>query len=90
MQERNGWCRDLDRSEYTFPVFEYCHPDYYSDTDDEVEFVGGVDVCGERLITGHSVIGKSWLRREVVRNGRGGISGCANRVTFMRHERASF
>ena len=58
MQERNGLCVDLDRSEFTFPIFEYCHPDYYSDKDSERDFVGDVDVCGDRLITGHSVIGK--------------------------------
>ncbi|CAM9182128.1 unnamed protein product, partial [Laminaria digitata] len=57
VQERNGLCKNLDRSEFTFPVFEYCHPDYYSDADGEDEFVGDVDVCGDRLITGHSVIG---------------------------------
>lgn len=58
MQERNGWCRDLDRSKFTFPIYEYCHPDYYSDADGEDEFVGDVNICGDRLITGHSVIGK--------------------------------
>lgn len=58
VQERNGLCKDLDRSKFTFPIFEYCHPDYYSDADGEEEFVGGVNVCGDRLITGHSVIGK--------------------------------
>lgn len=45
------------RSGFTFPYFEYCHPDYFS-TGDELEFTGGEDICGERLITGHAAIGK--------------------------------
>eukprot|EP00904_Undaria_pinnatifida_P003872 jgi/Undpi1/13486/HiC_scaffold_8.g03145.m1 len=55
-EDRDGPCLDASRSGFTFPYFEYCHPDYYSD-EDEYEFTGDEDICGDRLITGHAVIG---------------------------------
>lgn len=57
-EDRDGPCLDASRSGFTFPYFEYCHPDYYSD-EDEYEFTGDEDICGDRLITGHAVIGKN-------------------------------
>lgn len=57
MEDRDGPCVDADRSEFTFPMFEYCHPDYFSDDEDEADFIGGDDFCGDRLITGNAVIG---------------------------------
>eukprot|EP00903_Cladosiphon_okamuranus_P010393 g9831.t1 len=56
-ENRDGPCAGADRSGFTFPVFEYCHPDYYSDADGEEEFTGGVDICGTRMLTGNAVIG---------------------------------
>eukprot|EP00903_Cladosiphon_okamuranus_P010392 g9830.t1 len=56
-EDRDGPCDGADRSGITFPVFEYCHPDYYDDTDEEQAFTNGVDICGDRSLTGHSVIG---------------------------------
>lgn len=47
----NGDCSGLDRADYAFPVFEYCHFDYDSTGDD-------VDVCGDRTVTGLAVIGE--------------------------------
>lgn len=55
---RDGPCLGADRSQYTFPWFEYCHPGYKSNVDSEAEFLGGVDLCGDRLITGNTVIGE--------------------------------
>lgn len=46
-----GECSGLDRANYAFPVFEYCHFDYDSS---EEEF----DACGDRTVTGLSVIGE--------------------------------
>lgn len=53
----NPMCEHIDRSEFEFPYFEYCHPDYHSDKASEREFTGNNDFCGDRLITGHAVIG---------------------------------
>eukprot|EP00752_Nemacystus_decipiens_P008421 g7527.t1 len=39
-------CEELDRADYTFPVFQYCHFDY----DSEYE-------CGDRSVTGLAVMG---------------------------------
>lgn len=44
-------CAGLDRAAYTFPIFEYCHFDYDSSAE---EF----DACGDRTVTGLSVMGK--------------------------------
>lgn len=54
MEERDGSCLDADRSGFTFPLFEYCHPDYYSSDADEDAYVAGVDICGSRLLTGNA------------------------------------
>lgn len=43
-------CPDLDRADYVFPTFEYCHFDYDSSSDI-------VNLCGDRLVTGLSIIG---------------------------------
>lgn len=36
---------------------QYCHPDYHSDVSDEDDFTNKQDICGDRDITGLSVIG---------------------------------
>eukprot|EP00903_Cladosiphon_okamuranus_P020570 g18881.t1 len=53
----DGACAGTERSRFTFPVFEYCHPDYDSHTEYELDFTAGVDICGSRTFTGHAVIG---------------------------------
>lgn len=58
MEARDGPCLDADRSGFTFPMYEYCHPDFNSDDADEADFVAGVDICGDRLLTGTAVMGK--------------------------------
>lgn len=50
-------CEGVDRSPYEFPIYEYCHPSYYSDKASEDPFTGGVDICGERKIVGNGAIG---------------------------------
>ncbi|CAM9310804.1 unnamed protein product [Pylaiella littoralis] len=50
-------CEDVDRDDYEFAWFEYCHPDYDSDADEQADFTGGVNICGDRLLTGGAVIG---------------------------------
>lgn len=47
-------CPDLDRADYVFPTFEYCHFDYDSSS-------ATVNVCGDRLVTGLSIIGQIFL-----------------------------
>ncbi|CAM9894089.1 unnamed protein product [Pylaiella littoralis] len=49
-------CQGISRSGFTFPWFEYCHPDYDSDAGEQAEFTGGVDICGGRQLTGSAVI----------------------------------
>lgn len=56
-EDRDGDCAGRSRSGFTFPYFEYCHPDYNSDTAAEQEFTAGVDICGDRTLIGHAVIG---------------------------------
>eukprot|EP00903_Cladosiphon_okamuranus_P006181 g6078.t1 len=56
-EDRDGPCDGADRSGITFPEFEYCHPDYYDDIDEEQDFTDGVDICGDRSLTGLAVIG---------------------------------
>ncbi|CAN0441744.1 unnamed protein product [Pylaiella littoralis] len=56
-EDRDGPCLDADRSNFTFPIFEYCHPDFDSKDPDQADYVDGVDICGDRLITGSAVIG---------------------------------
>lgn len=45
-------CTDLKREDYAFPTFQYCHFDYDSGSDE-------YDVCGDRTVTGLSVIGEN-------------------------------
>ena len=56
-EDTYGSCVDIDRSGYTFPVFEYCHPDYFSSSSSEDNYTSGIDICGDRNVTGSSVIG---------------------------------
>lgn len=42
---------DVDPTGYAFPTFEYCHFDYDSSSE-------AVDICGDRTITGLSIIGE--------------------------------
>ncbi|CAM9453682.1 unnamed protein product [Scytosiphon promiscuus] len=46
-------CDDSVRSQYEFPIYEYCHLTSESDPD----LTNGVDVCGDREITGNAIIG---------------------------------
>ncbi|CAN0530076.1 unnamed protein product, partial [Ectocarpus sp. 12 AP-2014] len=48
--EFNPPCGFVDRSGFTFPLFEYCHPGYDSTDANEQEFTGGADVCGNRVV----------------------------------------
>ncbi|CAN0432934.1 unnamed protein product [Ascophyllum nodosum] len=52
-----GSCVDADRSGFTFPVFEYCHPDYFSSSSSEDDYTNGIDICGDRNVIGSSVTG---------------------------------
>lgn len=58
VEERDGPCAGADRSGFEFPYYEYCHVDYYSDRASEYDALDGIDICGDRLITGHAIIGK--------------------------------
>lgn len=51
-------CSAVVRSDYKWPLFEYCHPDYDSSPSDQAKLTGGKDICGQRRVTGHAVIGK--------------------------------
>ncbi|CBJ28225.1 glucose sorbosone dehydrogenase [Ectocarpus siliculosus] len=55
--EFNPPCDGVDRSDFTYPLFEYCHPDFDSTDADEQEFTGGADTCGNRFVVGNCVIG---------------------------------
>ena len=48
--------RDMDRSAFEFPLYQYCHWDYQST---DPVFTGGNDICGNREIEGNSVIGET-------------------------------
>lgn len=50
-------CDGVDRSGIEMPIFEYCHPSYFSDTEEEQAFTGGNDICGDRTIVGNGAIG---------------------------------
>ena len=56
-QDRDGPCAGADRSGFTFPLFEYCHPDFDSEAEDQQDFTAGVDICGSGMLTGSAVIG---------------------------------
>lgn len=58
-EDRLGPCDGVDRSDFTFPIFEYCHPDYDSSVASEDAFTGGVDICAATTLRGNAVIGKS-------------------------------
>ena len=65
-EDAYGPCADVDRSDFTFPVFEYCHVDYDSSPSSEDEYTGGNDICGDRSAVGNTVIGElamilTWL-----------------------------
>ena len=48
-------CAALDRADYVFPTFEYCHFGYDSSGEE-------YDACGDRTVTGLSVVGKApWM-----------------------------
>ncbi|CAM9418052.1 unnamed protein product, partial [Choristocarpus tenellus] len=49
-------CSAVNRSPYTFPTFQYCHPNYDSNDDSDV-YTDGQDLCGNREVVGSSVIG---------------------------------
>ncbi|CAM9509059.1 unnamed protein product [Ectocarpus sp. 4 AP-2014] len=53
--EFNPPCDGVSRSGFTFPLYEYCHPDYDSSTDGVL--TGGTDICGDRVQLGNAVIG---------------------------------
>lgn len=53
-----GNCDGASRSEFTFPVYEFCHSDYDSSDPGEAVFTDGIDICGTRSITGSSIIGE--------------------------------
>ncbi|CAN0318172.1 unnamed protein product, partial [Ectocarpus sp. 12 AP-2014] len=55
--EFNPPCDGISRSGFTYPLFEYCHPDYDSTDADEEEFTGGAATCGDRFVVGNCVIG---------------------------------
>ncbi|CAM9813863.1 unnamed protein product, partial [Laminaria digitata] len=55
-EDRDGDCQGASRNGFTFPFFEYCHPDYFSEGDED-QFTGNQDICGDRRLTGHAVIG---------------------------------
>ncbi|CBJ28224.1 glucose sorbosone dehydrogenase [Ectocarpus siliculosus] len=48
--EFNPPCDGISRSGFTFPLFEYCHPDFDSTDADEQKFTGGADTCGNRFV----------------------------------------
>eukprot|EP00904_Undaria_pinnatifida_P003870 jgi/Undpi1/13484/HiC_scaffold_8.g03143.m1 len=58
-ESRDGPCADADRSGFEFPFFEYCHVDYHSTSEGEDVFLDGEDICGDRTMTGHAIIGKN-------------------------------
>ena len=57
-EDSYGACADADRSGYTFPIFEYCHPNYYPSSSSQDEYMDGVNICGDRSVTGSTVIGE--------------------------------
>ncbi|CAM9680684.1 unnamed protein product [Pylaiella littoralis] len=57
-------CQGINRSGFTFPWFEYCHPDYDSDAAEQAEFTGGVDICAGSQLSGLAVIGGYVYRGE--------------------------
>ena len=60
-QNTYGPCADVDRSGFTFPVFEYCHINYDSSPSSEDVYTGGNDICGDRSVVGNTVIGELFM-----------------------------
>lgn len=56
------WRDPEARAPFKFPYFEYCHPGYRST--DAVN-TGDNDLCGDRQITGHAVIGARFCQRSL-------------------------
>lgn len=56
-EENLGSCDGADFSSYKSPYFQYCHPSYHSAADDS-KYTNGVDVCGDRSVTGLAIIGE--------------------------------
>eukprot|EP00903_Cladosiphon_okamuranus_P008203 g7898.t1 len=54
-----------DRLGFTSPYFQYCHDDYDSTQASEQGNIAGIDVCGDRQITGRCVIGGYVYRGEL-------------------------
>ncbi|CAB1115398.1 unnamed protein product [Ectocarpus sp. CCAP 1310/34] len=48
-------CEFLDRSPFTFPEFNYCHPDFYP-VDHPSYIVSDQSICGDRSVIGTAVI----------------------------------
>lgn len=65
-EDLHGPCDGTDRSNYEFPMYEFCHPGYFSDTPEEQALTDGQDICGTRSVVGNAVIGEeSWCRSQV-------------------------
>ncbi|CAN0066878.1 unnamed protein product, partial [Ectocarpus sp. 13 AM-2016] len=63
-----GECSGLDRADYAFPVFENCHFEYcHFDYDSSQE---EFDACGDRTVTGLSVVGELVARGHVYREAK--------------------
>lgn len=74
-EARIGSCAAKSRAGFTFPIFQYCHADYYDDASGESTYTAGVDICGDRSVVGNAVIGKFSCRlggREWVPRGGAG------------------
>ena len=67
-----GLCGEADRSGYVFPVFEYCHYDYFSDLSSEDVYTNENDICGDRLVVGNTVIGE--ILRRIMENREGAVT----------------
>ena len=62
-EDTYGPCADVDRSSFTFPVFEYYHVNYDSSPSSEEDYTGGNDICGDGSIVGNAAIGKLTMTR---------------------------
>lgn len=56
-EDIHGTCDGTDRSGYEFPIFEYCHPNYFSGAE-EAPLTGGENICGDRRLVGNGAIGE--------------------------------
>ncbi|CAM9681651.1 unnamed protein product, partial [Sphacelaria rigidula] len=48
-------CETVDRSPFTFPVYQYCHTDYIPQN--ESAYLVDQDICGDRTMDGGAIIG---------------------------------